>query len=72
MTVALVVVIAALIVERVWSQHVHARERRHLTNAVIAKHGSELLALDHEPRRPDEERIRERERAYRLDNPVGY
>ena len=70
MTFALVALIALAVVERVWREREHARERRRLTNAIIAKNGGELIALEREPR--DRERSPERERAEQLVNPIGY
>lgn len=70
MTVALIVVIVALIAERAWREREHARERRRLTNAIVAKNGGELIALERE--RPARERSPERERAEQITNPIGY
>jgi hypothetical protein len=68
--VVLAVVVVALLVERVVTGRAHARERRHLTNAVIAKNGGELLALDREPR--EQRDVSEsRTFAMQLDNPLG-
>jgi len=71
MTVALVGIVLALIAERVWREREHARERRRLTNAIVAKNGGELIALEREPRDPDPEILKERQRARSLDNPLG-
>lgn len=65
----LVAVIALLLAERAYTGRAHARERRHLTNAVIAKNGGELIALDRE--RKPVETSKDRARAVQLDNPVG-
>ncbi len=67
--VILAVMIGALLVERLLAERAHRAERRRLTNAIIAKNGGELLALEREPR---EHKPRpERERAAMLDNPLG-
>lgn len=63
-------VIVALLVERVWREREHARERRRLTNAIVAKNGGELALLDREQRERKERP--ERERAEQLSNPIGY
>jgi len=68
---ALLVVIVALLVERAWREREHARERRRLTNAIVAKNGGELIALERAPR--GEKRVSEqREKAMQLHNPLGY
>ena len=59
MTFALVALLVLAVVERVWREREHARERRRLTNAIVARNGGELLAL-------------ERERAEQITNPIGY
>lgn len=70
MTFALVALLVLAVVERVWREREHARERRRLTNAIVAKNGGELLALERE--RPARERSPERERAEQITNPIGY
>lgn len=70
MTFALVALLVLAVVERVWREREHARERRRLTNAVMAKNGGEFLALERE--RPARERSPERDRAEQLVNPIGY
>lgn len=64
------VVIVALLVERFMLARAHARERTRLTNAVIAKHGGELIAIDRERPAvpPESERVK---LARSLDNPLG-
>lgn len=72
MTVAVfAVVIVALVVERTWREREHARERRRLTNAIVAKNGTELAVLDRDPR-PRKPATADREMAEQLDNPVGW
>ena len=70
MTFALVALLVRAVVERVWREREHARERRRLTNAIVARNGGELLALERE--RPARERSPERERAEQITNPIGY
>ena len=46
MEAVLVVVIVALLGERVWSQHLVANERRSLLNRIEAKHPGEFIAME--------------------------
>jgi hypothetical protein len=73
MTVAAVIiawiVVGILVVGFLYSERCHRAERKRLTNAIIAKNGGELLALEREPRDPKPRP--ERERAAMLDNPLG-
>lgn len=71
MIVVLIVVAVLAVVERVWRERAHAAERQRLTNAVVAKHGGELIALDRSDSRRPAPVNQERERAKQLDNPLG-
>lgn len=70
MTFILAGIILALIAERVHREREHARERRRLINAVVAKNGGELIALNREPKEPRPESDA-RKKALQLDVPVG-
>lgn len=65
----LLAMLVAVSVMYVVAERAHRKERRRLTHAVIAKHGSELFALERERREPTPHP--EREKAAMLDNPLG-
>lgn len=48
----LMAVIVVLLVERIMAENRHARERKTLTNAVLARHAGDFAALEREPRPP--------------------
>jgi hypothetical protein len=65
-------VMAALVIGwLLWERRAWASERRHLQNALIARHPGELIALDRaETRKPVEESPAVK-LSRQLDNPVG-
>lgn len=48
--VALAAVVVIMIIERTLMERSHRTERRHLTNAIVARSAGELVALNAEPK----------------------
>lgn len=66
MTFVLLAIIGALLIDRLATSRAVSRDRRELVNAVVARNGPELAALNREPKAK-----KERPEPEFVDFPVG-